>query len=110
MIDITPVALDELTAFFRGRQVTSAVRVILPPASCGGGGQLSLTVDSPDEDDFFARAGDLTLVIRRTLLERVGKVTIDYQSQGRETGFVVIPEKILPPAPKDCARCLGCDA
>ncbi|MDR2198913.1 MAG: IscA/HesB family protein [Deltaproteobacteria bacterium] len=108
MIKITPTALKELTGFLTEKKATPSVRVILPPASCGGLGQLSLTVDAPGETDFSTKEGGLTLVINKGLLEKTGGVTIDFQNNGFDSGFVVESEKLLPPATPDCSGCDGC--
>jgi Fe-S cluster assembly iron-binding protein IscA len=107
MISITPVALKELSGFLSEKKATPSVRVFLPPASCGGDGQLSLTVDMPGDADFSTKAGDLTLVISKNLLTRTGNVTIDFQTNGFDSGFVVETEKILPPPIVDCSSCAG---
>lgn len=107
MINITPLALKELSGFLSEKKATPSVRVFMPPASCGGGGQLSLTVDRPNDADFSTVAGDLTLIIRKDLMEKTGSVTIDYQTNGFDSGFVVEAEKLLPPPIVDCSGCQG---
>jgi Fe-S cluster assembly iron-binding protein IscA len=107
MINITPTALKELSGFLTEKKATPSVRVFLPPSSCGGDGQLSLTVDRPGEADFSTTAGILTLVIKKELLERTGSVTIDYQTRGDDSGFVVETEKLLPVQVPDCSGCAG---
>jgi Fe-S cluster assembly iron-binding protein IscA len=107
MINITPIALKELSSFLSEKNATPSVRVFQPPASCGGDGQLSLTVDKAKETDFSTTAGDLTLVIRKDLLEKTGNVTIDYQTNGFDSGFVVETEKLLAPLVPDCSGCAG---
>jgi len=108
MISITSAALGELMGFLRGRKAAPSVRVVQPPAACGGGNELALTVDTPREFDFSTTAGELTIAIRRDLLEQTGKVTIDYRDNGAESGFVVETERLLPPSVKDCTGCAGC--
>ena len=107
MINITPLALKELSGFLSEKKATPSVRVYLPPPSCGGDGRLSLTVDRPGDSDFATTAGGLTLVIRRDLLEKTGSVTIDFQTLGSDSGFVVETEKLLPPPAPDCSGCAG---
>jgi Fe-S cluster assembly iron-binding protein IscA len=107
MITITPGALKELSSFLSEKKATPSVRVFQPPASCGGDGQLSLTVDRPGEADFSTTAGDLTLIIKKDLLSKTGNVTIDFKTNGFDSGFVVETEKLLAPVIPDCSGCAG---
>ncbi|MDR2353161.1 MAG: IscA/HesB family protein [Deltaproteobacteria bacterium] len=108
MIQITNEALSQLQGFFASRTVNPSVRVYLPLNSCSS--ELALRLDDPREEDFKTTHGTLTLLIRKHLLEKTGKVTIDYKTVGNETGFVVETEKILPIVQnrKSCTTCPGC--
>ncbi|MDR2142349.1 MAG: hypothetical protein LBR11_11285 [Deltaproteobacteria bacterium] len=108
MIAITPLALEKLTAFLAESKTTPQVRVFLPQAGCGGSVQLSLTVDGPSENDFSVQRGSLTLSIDKQLQQLTGSVNIDFQDDGQDSGFVVEPEKILPPVDSDCCGCTDC--
>ncbi|MDR1085926.1 MAG: hypothetical protein LBP22_14000 [Deltaproteobacteria bacterium] len=109
MISITPLAQEKLSAFLAENQTKPQVRVFLPLAGCGGDNQLSLTVDEPNENDFSVKSGELTLSIDKKLQEMTGSVTIDFKDDGFDSGFVVDPEKILPPSESDgCGGCCDC--
>jgi Fe-S cluster assembly iron-binding protein IscA len=108
MIDITPLAYEKLTAFLSENNASPQVRVFLPNSGCGGDNQLSLTVDAPGESDFSVKNGTLTLSIDKNLQLLTGSVTIDFQDEGFDSGFVVNAEKILPPTDSDCGGCCDC--
>jgi Fe-S cluster assembly iron-binding protein IscA len=108
MIEITPLAHEKLTSFLTENHATPQVRVFLPLGGCGGDNQLSLTVDGPNENDFFVKNGPLTISIDKKLQLLTGSVTIDFQEEGGDSGFIVATEKILPPADADCGGCCDC--
>lgn len=97
MINITPVAQEKLTAYLAENKVEPKVRIYLPECDCsGGGGQISLALDQPADGDVTVQAGDLQLFMAQALSDQVGKVTIDFKDDGRDSGFVVLSEKPLP--------------
>jgi predicted molibdopterin-dependent oxidoreductase YjgC len=49
----------------------------------------------------------MTLAISRKLLKVTGPVTIDFKEDGRDSGFVVDSENILPVVDSDCDSCGG---
>ncbi|MDR1080317.1 MAG: hypothetical protein LBQ79_05020 [Deltaproteobacteria bacterium] len=110
MINITPLALTNLTEFLTGQKALPSVRVHQTPAGCGGtsDGFLALSVDTPNDQDFKTSAGDLTLLISRKLMEVTGDVTIDFKTVGGDSGFVVETQKIMPVQEQDCEGCTGC--
>ncbi|MDR2353159.1 MAG: hypothetical protein LBF22_08365 [Deltaproteobacteria bacterium] len=108
MIQITPLALNELSTFISRTKSLPSVRISLTPVNCGGDGQLFLTVDNGNPDDYTLKAGDLNLIISQKLLELTGKVTIDFKWENEDSGFVVETEKILPAIDSDCDGCSGC--
>lgn len=108
MISITPIAQEKLTAYLAENKVEPKVRVYLPAGDCcGGGSQISLTLDRPNKDDITTQAGDLELFMDPDLFEKVGKVTIDFKDDGRDSGFVVESEKPLA-ADEGCGGCSCC--
>jgi Fe-S cluster assembly iron-binding protein IscA len=109
MITITPDALSRLSAFLTESKTVKHVRVFLASASCGGDGQLSLTVDDPTEADFSSTIGDIVFSIGKDLQELTGEVKIDFKEDGRDSGFVVESAKILPVMDSGCGGCCGCD-
>ncbi|MDR1609196.1 MAG: hypothetical protein LBT38_12440 [Deltaproteobacteria bacterium] len=108
MIAITPLAHEKLTAFLAENQTTPQVRVFLPSGGCGGDSQLALTVDGPGAEDFSVENAGLTLSIDKKLQAITGSVTIDFQDNGFDSGFVVEPEKVLPIQDSDCGPCCDC--
>ncbi|MDR2461458.1 MAG: hypothetical protein LBE38_11905 [Deltaproteobacteria bacterium] len=109
MINITPLALTQLTGFLKDIKAAPCVRVHQIPVSCGGGdGQLVLSVDKTLESDFSTKAGDLTLVMGKSLMDLTGDVTIDFKDNGQDSGFVVESEKELPRDEGGCDGCSGC--
>jgi Fe-S cluster assembly iron-binding protein IscA len=109
MITISPDALTRLGDFLTANNSVRRVRVFLPMAGCGGDGQLSLTVDEPKDSDWQATIGDIVFCIGKDLQELTGDVKIDFKVDGRDSGFVVEPSKILPAFDSDCGGCCGCD-
>jgi Fe-S cluster assembly iron-binding protein IscA len=108
MINITPDALKRLSEFLIDKKASLSVRIHQTAESCGGDGFLVLSVDLPNEQDFTVKAGDLTLMIQRTLMAITGDVTIDFKNNGLDSGFVVETQKILPVRDMDCGGCTGC--
>ncbi len=110
MINITPVAQEKLSAYLAENKVDPKVRVYLPECDCSGsGGQISLALDQPDVGDITAQAGELELFMTRELYDLVGKVTIDFKDDGRNSGFVVESERPVPPAPTCGGGCSCCE-
>lgn len=109
MISITPVALEKLTGYLAENKVEPRVRVYLPSGGCCGGDQLSLTLDEPDDDDVKIQAGTLELFMEQQLFDIVGKVIVDFQDDGHDSGFVVTSENPVPTQDIDCGgACAGC--
>jgi Fe-S cluster assembly iron-binding protein IscA len=108
MIAITSDAQERLSKFLTDNKAARNVRVFFPSAGCGGEGQLSLTVDEPNEGDFSVSIGDIVYCINKRLQDVTGSVKIDFKDDGRDSGFVVDPEKILPAVDSDCGGCSGC--
>ncbi|MDR1043513.1 MAG: hypothetical protein LBP33_00105 [Candidatus Adiutrix sp.] len=110
MISITPLAQEKLSAYLAENKVEPKVRLYLPDGDCcGAEGQIALALDQPEAGDVRARAGDLELFMTRALYEQVGRVTVDFQDDGRDSGFVVLSEKPAPQAgPSGCGGCSCC--
>ena len=109
MISITPLAQEKLTAYLAENKVEPKVRIYLPAGDCcGGGGQISLSLDQPNADDITTKAGDLELFMEPALYEQVGKVTIDFKDDGHDSGFVVESEKPLPVESGGCGGGCSC--
>ncbi|MDR1546386.1 MAG: hypothetical protein LBU12_06695 [Deltaproteobacteria bacterium] len=110
MIHITSAAQERLGAFLTDNKADRNVRIFLPTAGCGGQGQLSLTVDEPNDADFSVPLGDIVFCISKSLQAVTGAVTIDFKNAGPDSGFVVEPEKILPAFDSECGGdCCGCN-
>lgn len=104
MITITPLALGKLSAYLDQCHAAPQVRVCAPSCGVGGGGdQLTLACDAPQEGDETARAGGLTMCLSRDLAARLGAVTIDYKELADDSGFVVESE-----FPLECEGCTDC--
>ena len=109
MIKVTPEALSRLSTFLDENKSVKHVRIFLASASCGGDGQLSLTVSDPTDADFSSTIGDILFSIGKDLQELTGEVKIDFKEEGRNSGFVVESAKILPVMDPGCGGCCGCD-
>ncbi|MDR3203155.1 MAG: hypothetical protein LBV23_00190 [Deltaproteobacteria bacterium] len=109
MINVTEEAQRRLGDFLTANNSDRHVRVFLPSSCCGGEGQLSLTVDEPTAEDFSAKIGDIVYSISKNLQKTTGTVTIDFKDDGRDSGFVVDAEKILPVIDSDCGGCSSCE-
>ncbi|MDR1296711.1 MAG: hypothetical protein LBO05_04915 [Deltaproteobacteria bacterium] len=109
MISITDEARERLSKFLTDNKASRQIRVFYPTSGCGGDGQLSLTVDAPKDEDFSVTIGDIVYCISKDLQDVTGSVKIDFKDVGRDSGFVVDTEKILPPFESaDCGGCSGC--
>ena len=105
MIDITPLAKENLTSFLEGKKIPLKVRIALP-SDCDAGSQLILVPDQPAPGDISVDFGPLTLCLSRDIYAQVGKVQVDFRDEGNDYGFVVECER--PPLDGDCAGCTAC--
>jgi len=103
MIDITPLAKENLTAFLTGKKLPLQVRLTLS-CSYGGGDQLILVPGQPEPNDVSVDFGPLTLCLSRDLHALVGRVQVDFRDEGQDYGFVVECERPLA----DDGGCAGC--
>ncbi len=108
MISITPVAQEKLSAYLAENKIEPRVRVYLPSGGCCGGDQISLTLDQPEDGDIRIQAGDLELFMDQELFDLVGRVVVDFQDDGRDSGFVVTSERPVPAQESECGGCSGC--
>ncbi|MDR2934681.1 MAG: hypothetical protein LBV70_02175 [Candidatus Adiutrix sp.] len=105
MIDITPLARENLTAFLTGKKLPLKVRIAL--SSCDGvGEQLILVPGQPAPGDLSVDFGPLTLSMSRDLHALVGRVRVDFRDEGSDCGFVVECER--QPEDGACADCTDC--
>jgi hypothetical protein len=103
MIDITPLAQENLTEFLTAKKLPLAVRLTFP-SDCGGEGRLILVPDQPAPGDISVDFGPLTLCLSRDIHAQVGRVLVDFRDEGHDYGFVIECER--PPA--DTVFCDGC--
>lgn len=54
-----------------------------------------MALDEPKDEDETCELGDVTYLCERDLLDRLGKVSVDFVEQGWRSGFVVASEKPL---------------
>jgi len=106
MIDITPLAKENLTAFLTGKKIPLKVRITMPSGCDGDPGQLILVPDRSAPGDISVDFSPLTLCISRDLFEQVGRVQVDYREEGHDFGFVIECER--PPFDDGC--CSDCTA
>jgi len=64
-----------------------------------------LALDEPKDNDKVFEMGSVTYLADPTLLERTGKITIDYVVEGWNSGFTIESEK---PIVRSCAAGGGC--
>ncbi|MDR1313752.1 MAG: hypothetical protein LBQ12_08655 [Deltaproteobacteria bacterium] len=107
MITITTEASRRLLDYLASRNAPLSVRIFAPKLACGPSGSLSLTVDGPAPGDHAVAGGGLTLLMDRALLDRTGRITIDYGADEDREGFTVRSEKELP-VREACSACDGC--
>jgi Fe-S cluster assembly iron-binding protein IscA len=107
MIDITPLAKENLTAFLTGKKIPLKVRIVWPSGCDGDPGHLILVPEPPAPGDISVDFDPLTLCINRDLFEQVGRVQVDYREEGHDFGFVVECER--PPFEGEgCSGCTAC--
>ena len=104
MIDITPLAKENLTSFLEGKKIPLKVRIT---SDCASGSQLILVPDQPAPGDISVDFGPLTLCLSRDISAQVGRVQIDYREEEHDFGFVVESERPLLDG-GDCAGCTSC--
>ena len=106
MIDITPLAKENLTSFLEGKKLPLKVR-ITTPSDCDTGNLLILVPGQPAPGDISVDFGSLTLCLNRDISAQVGKVQVDFRDEGHDYGFVIECER--PPINGgDCAGCTFC--
>jgi Fe-S cluster assembly iron-binding protein IscA len=103
MIDITPVARENLISFLTEKKLPLKVRLAL--SSCDGiGEQLILVPDKPAPGDISVDFDPLTLCLNRDLQALVGRVRVDFRDEGQDYGFVIECER----SPEDAGGCADC--
>ena len=102
MIDITPLARENLTSFLEGKKLPLQVRITFPPG-CDED-QLILVPGQPAPGDLSLDFGPLTLCLSRDIHDLVGGVRVDFRDEGQDCGFVVECER----PPSDGGFCEGC--
>ena len=103
MIEITPLAQENLTSFLTEKKLPLQVCLALS-CSYGGGDQLILVPGQPAPGDISVDFGPLTLGLSRDLHAMVGRVLVDFRDEGQDYGFVIECERPLP----DDGGCAGC--
>jgi len=94
MIEVTEPAIATLSSYMKEQNITSPLRVFMSSGCCGA--SLGLAADSPKEGDHQVKAGEISLVIEKGLLDALGSVKIDFISEEGRSGLSIESENPLP--------------
>lgn len=104
MFDISDPAVEELDAFFEGKD-KSPIRVYLAPGGCSGP-RLALALDQPGEADKVFDQKGYTFCVNEELLDAAKNIKVDFS----DLGFSIQSELALGAPNGACGGCTGCGA
>ena len=108
MLEVTEAAVNALTSYLKEQNLDSPIRVYMAQGGCSGTALAMGLDDKKDSDQSFELNG-LTFLVAPDLLESVGKLKVDFLTQGSQSGFQVSSEKPLPAGPSSCgSSCCSC--
>ncbi|HBZ54897.1 MAG TPA: hypothetical protein DEO88_05790 [Syntrophobacteraceae bacterium] len=80
MLTVSESALEQIAAYFKGKDV-SPIRIFLNHGGCSGP-SLGLALDDPKETDETIKVNDFTFTVDKALLQQVQPVNIDFRQYG----------------------------
>lgn len=92
MITISPEAVQAIKLFLEEKGVTQPIRIHLQSTGCCDA-SLGLTMDEASAEDFVEDVSGITFVIHPDVITLAGNVTISYQSDKFNSGFVLTSER-----------------
>ena len=92
MINVTPEAIQAIKLFLKEKGAEQPIRIHLHSTGCCDA-SLGLTADDASVDDFVENVQGITFVIHPDVVNLAGDVTISYQSDKFDAGFVLTSER-----------------
>ena len=93
MLDITEAARDKIRVGLEAQGSEGPLRVYLQDG-CGGS-HLVLGPSRPEANDEVFEVGGIDYLVNRFLLQRTGRIRVDWVDDGIRRGLLVLPEKPL---------------
>jgi len=87
MITVTEAALDEIRAYFNGKQITP-IRVFLNNCGCGGP-SLAMALDERKDSDHSETIGGFHFIVDKAFWDQVQPIDIDFGPKGFKLGCAV---------------------
>ena len=104
-INMSELAYVEFKKFLEENNVVSdEIRINL--AGNGWGGPIfNLVLDGQKEDDNVSKIGDIKLLIKKSISDEFGTLTIKCGEENGAGGFSIEPEKMEESACSTCSSC-----
>ena len=94
-IEITEKAQEKKDNYLQENSVQAPIRIQVAEGCCEGP-YLAMAVDEFKEGDNSYKANGVTYVVAKDLVERLGRITIDFAEKDGMTWFQISPENPLP--------------
>ena len=92
MITVTPEAIQAIKLFLEENGIEQPIRIHLQSTGCCDA-SLGLTADDASADDIVENVQGIMFVIHPDVITLTGDVTIAYQSDKFDSGFVLTSER-----------------
>jgi len=92
MITVTPEAIQAIKLFLEEKGIEQPIRIHLQSTGCCDA-SLGLTADDASADDIAENVQGIMFVIHPDVITLTGDVTIAYQSDKFDSGFVLTSER-----------------
>ncbi|WP_028585417.1 IscA/HesB family protein [Desulfogranum mediterraneum] len=104
MFEITPSALENLSAYLKDNNTESAIRVAAMQGGCSGP-TLGLALDQISDNDQVFTEGQLQFLVEKELLAACGTIKVEFIEAGSRSGFAISSTHPLPGG--GCSSCAG---
>lgn len=92
MIIVTPQTIDVIRAFLAEKGLQTSIRIHLQSTGCCDA-SLGLTADDARANDFIQDLEGITFLVSPEVNDLTGDITISYQSDKFNAGFVLTSER-----------------
>jgi len=92
MIRVTPEATQAIKKFLAEKGLRRPIRIHLQSTGCCDA-SLGLTADDASTDDFVENVQGILFVIHPDVINLTGDITISYQNDKFDSGFVLTSER-----------------
>ncbi len=105
MIQVTEKAQEKIDNYFRENPVKAPIRIQVAEGCCGSGPYLAIALDEHKEGDKKYEANGVSYVIAKDLMDRIGRITIDFVEKDGMSWFQLNSEHPLPESQTGGAPC-----